>query len=368
MYQSEVLYKTSSTGAELMWRISTQQSNVKGWQVLTEHGQVDGAKQISCFDVLEGKNIGKANETTPEEQADSEARSKYNKQLDKGYSLERGGASKEYRPMLAHSYDDHKKKVTFPCYIQPKLDGMRCIAIREGDNITLMSRGNKQIDNMDHIKAELLKFMEDGQALDGELFNKDFTFQKTMSLIKRKQPGSELVEYHIYDSITSEDFKTRFLGNSWLINLPVMEDQFKSIKWVMTYNCESHEEITEKHNKFVNFGYEGAIVRHSGCKYKEGGRSNQLLKVKAFFDSEFEIVDVVPSDRSPTHGNFVCLIPGTTTTFTATPEGTHEMKEQYLRDRDSLIGKQLTVRYFEMTTSDVPVPRFPIGVAVRDYE
>jgi len=365
MYTSPILYKTSSAGKEQSWKIETQASNMKGWQVITTHGYIDGVQQISVFDVLEGKNIGKSNETTAEEQADLEAISKWKKQLDKGYSEERGGASKEYKPMLAHSYDDHKEKVTFPCYVQPKLDGMRCIAVRDCDEITLTSRGNKEIKYMEHIKAELLQYMEDGDAWDGELYSHELSFQDVMKYVKKSCPENKLVQFHVYDVISSEDFCTRFL-NDKMVNLDVME--YASVDWVGTFKCDSHEQVIEYHNKFVENGYEGAIVRHGQCLYKNGGRSNQLLKVKAFFDAEYTIVDIIPAERQPTHAIFVCAVPSSDVTFSATPEGSFELKEQYLRDRDKLIGKMLTVRYFELTTSETPVPRFPIAVAVRDYE
>lgn len=375
MYSPPMLYKTSSTGAELEWRICTRPF-VEGdgpvpailhadqpWEIVTYHGQVGGKIQETTVTISAGKNVGRTNETSIEQQADSEAQSKYAKQLDKSYSTERGGDSKEYKPMLAHSYDDHKKKVTFPCYIQPKLDGMRCIAIREGGNITFMSRGNKEIPGLNHIKQELLQFMEDGEVWDGELYNHDINFQTVISLIKRPQDGSEKVQYHVYDVISKDDFRTRFL-NDRMVNLGVMG--YNNVCEVMSYKCDSHEEIIEWHNKFVKWGYEGAIVRNGDCTYKEGGRSNQLLKVKQFFDAEFEIAEVIPAEKQPTHAIFVCQMTGTNVTFKATPEGSFELKERYLRDRMSLIGKMATIRYFELTTSEIPVPRFPIMVNIRE--
>jgi DNA ligase-1 len=364
MYTSPMLYKTSSTGKELQWQIKTFpqcmgcSSNGVNWEVLTSHGQVDGKIQDTRFVITSGKNVGKANETTLEEQADAEAISKYKKQLDKGYSEERGGASKEYKPMLAHSYDDHKNKIVFPCFIQPKLDGMRCIAIRQDANITLMSRGGKEIDGLQHIRNDLIKIMKNNDVWDGELYNHDITFQDMMSLVKRDQEDSKNVKYCVYDIISDKSFYDRFVT-------PCI-NAYGNVEFVITGICKSHEEVKVFHDDYVRMGYEGAIVRHSECRYKNGGRSNQLLKVKAFFDAEFEIVDVVPAERQPTHGIFLCVMTGTDTTFSATPEGSFELKEQYLRERDTLIGKMAMVRYFELTTSLVPVPRFPIMTGIRE--
>lgn len=376
MYQSPPLYKTSSTGAELAWNIYTRPIMPDGvsaailqadqpWEIVTIHGQLGGKAQTTVVKITSGKNIGRANETSIEEQADSEAESKFKHQLDKSYSTDRGGASKEYKPMLAHSYDDHKKKVTFPCYIQPKLDGMRCIAIREGNTITLMSRGNKEIKYMDHIKAELIQFMDDGDVWDGELYRHDITFQDIMKCVKKECIENKLVQYHVYDAISTETFRERFL-NDKMMNLGLMAYQY--VHHVMTYSCKSEANITEWHNKFVESGYEGAILRNGDCLYKEGSRSNQLLKVKAFDDAEFLVVDIVPGDKSPTHGKFICLMTGTNTTFTATPDGPFELKEAYLRGKNKFIGKMVNVRYFGLTTSDIPIPRFPIMKYLRSEE
>lgn len=117
------LFKTSSTKKELAWTISVIKNQDGTATIRTIHGQVGGQLQTTDLLISKGKNIGKANETTPHEQALSEAESKWNKQLDKNYSTERGGASKALSPMLAHTYEDHKSKVTFPSHIQRKYDG-----------------------------------------------------------------------------------------------------------------------------------------------------------------------------------------------------------------------------------------------------
>lgn len=362
MFASAMLYKVTSGGKDQQWSISTIPNPLgTGWDIVTEYGQVDGVIQEKVINIAKGKNIGRANETTAEEQADSEAQSKYLKQIDKGYSRVRGVETKSNRPMLAEKYPDFKDRVTFPCYVQPKLDGQRCIAACKNGIITLTSRGNKPITTMQHIIDELKTIMVDGDVFDGELYAHKNDFQNAMSFIKKKQDGSKSIKYHIYDIVSSGDFTDRFVNNTVIIDKTYL-------KRVWTGTANNPEEIQNKHDEFVNDGYEGLMVRHSGCYYKKGGRSNQLLKVKSFDDAEFKVIDILPGDRSPTHGKFVCLMTNTDTTFTATPDGPFELKEAYLSNKHEFIGKMANVRYFGLTTSGVPVPRFPIMKYIRNIE
>src|SRR5688572_2152141 len=98
------LYKTSSRGSEQEWEIVVNETEDGIGEYTTYFGQVDGQIQTTTVKVLTGKNIGRANETSPYEQACREAESKWKKQLDKGYSEQRGGASMARKPMLAQSY------------------------------------------------------------------------------------------------------------------------------------------------------------------------------------------------------------------------------------------------------------------------
>jgi DNA ligase-1 len=131
-----MLYKKTSTGADQMWEI-----RVDGNKIITLFGQVNGKIQETPPTVCEGKNIGRANETTPEEQALLEAESQWTRKLKKDYVTTLGaavaGASSDLieggiLPMLAHKFSEHGDKLKYPCYVQPKLDGHRCLAVVDG--------------------------------------------------------------------------------------------------------------------------------------------------------------------------------------------------------------------------------------------
>lgn len=365
MTTHQKLYKTSSTGKELEWTISVIKNYDDTAIIRTIHGQVGGQLQTTDLLISKGKNIGKANETTPYEQACSEAESKWKKQKDKNYSEDRGGKSKALSPMLAHTYEDKLHLVTFPSFIQRKYDGIRCIATRIGDTISMRSRQNKEFVGLEHIRNELLDELDDGESWDGELFNPDLTFQELIKLVKKDQPDSIKVQYHIYDIIGDTPFiertcqlmslvgKTRFCSKNYLVSVP-------------TQLVNSHEEVMQQHKVFIAEGYEGSILRVGDCMYKAGDRSSQLLKVKDWITEEFKIIGVEP-DVHNTQGKLVCICENGGV-FTARTKGEDSEREHQLQHPEEYIGKMLTVEFFEYTTSEIPVPRFPVGIIIRDYE
>ena len=129
------LYKRTSTGATQQWTVA-----VDGNTISTTYGQVGGALQITHDVISEGKNLGRSNATTPEQQAQLEAAAQHEKKRKAGYvadlaTAQAGGTDDIIEggvlPMLAKVYEDRADKVTFPVAVQPKLDGHRCIAVIE---------------------------------------------------------------------------------------------------------------------------------------------------------------------------------------------------------------------------------------------
>jgi ATP-dependent DNA ligase len=142
-----ILFKQGGRGQTQEWVILANDLGDGTAEYIVTHGQVGGAMQTTSTKVAVGKNIGKKNETTAFEQACLEAESKWKKQQDKGYceSLTDLSDAKLYLPMLAKSFKDYGHKIKFPCYVQPKLDGIRCIAHKtQAGQIQLLSRKGKR--------------------------------------------------------------------------------------------------------------------------------------------------------------------------------------------------------------------------------
>lgn len=358
------LYKKTKTGAIEEWEIEWGD----GYYSIT-HGQVDGAKQTK-ENKVKGKNIGKANETSNLQQAENEALSRWKKQIDKGYSQNKNKLNFVIpKPMLAHKFEDHCDKITYPCHIQPKLDGVRCVAYLKDDDVVLLSRQGKKY-NIPHIQLLLFPFLKANPdiVLDGELYIHGTPFQTLISWIKKEQSETTNVEYHIYDMIDNKPFSVRTEFIASLFDNLIPDDK---LKFVTTEECSSKQEIYIFHDQFIVDRYEGSIIRYGQRGYEAGYRSQYLLKLKDFITDEFEIIGAEQDKNKPKECTFV-LVTKDGGLFKCKSEGSQEYREQqwldYQNDPDSFHGKMMTVRYFEMTTSDEPVPRFPVGVTIDRWE
>jgi len=385
------LYKKSSKGKLQEWQVRAEQletihgSSTTAYSVVVSHGLVGGKIQTTAGkEINEGKNLGKANYTTPEMQAMSEAESLHQKRLDKGYvpDAEEAMNITIIRPMLADKYEKMKKHINFPCYVQPKLDGARCLATRTMDGkITLFSRGGKHFFFLDHIRKEVAQLLEnqyDITILDGELYSDELTFQEIMSVIKKSKtpPDPEMmakIEYHVYDGFDTRRLDTPMKERQGLLNgmfAFASDGKFlredTAVQQVDSWTAENEDDVSGYYDMFIQAGYEGAIVRDFSLLYKLNGRSNKLLKVKAFLDFEYRIIGAAECQGNDAGTvKWICDF-GDGRTFTCRPKGTREMRRSWWINREEFMGKMLTVEFFEFT--DDGLPRFPVGKGVRDYE
>ncbi len=355
------LYKCDSKGKLRLWQIYT-----KGDKLIQESGLVDG-KLVENSKVCTSKNVGKSNETTGEEQAKLELDSTYRDKLSEGYvTTQKEAESQEIiLPMLALDYKKQSKKIDWSgdVFVQPKLDGMRCLAIIKGGKVTLKSRDGKEIQNMEHIIKELSTIKQD-IILDGELYAHGKTFQDNMRLIKKyRKDETEQVQYHIYDIVLDENFQTR---NS---RLEVYTRAFSSpqmgkrtvVTGVRTTSCSNEKDLKTYHSYNLEEGYEGSIVRHGKKGYELDKRSDSLLKYKDFQDIACEIIDIVPADQRPLWGKPILKYKGKT--FSAGMKYSHAEREEFLINKKDYIGKTAEIRYFE--ESEDGIPRFPVMVGIR---
>ena len=385
------LHGEATSGKAKIWSVRVLSRDGTGI-IETTHGYMGGKMQVNEKVISTGKNIGKKNETTPFQQAESEARAAWVKKIESGYAesalvmeqkedsddepsgclavpmralgRSKGVVADVPSPMLAHEYQKRGKGFVFPCYTQPKLDGTRAVGM---PGKGLFSRLRKTFPHMEHILQELTMLPAD-LILDGELYTNELTFQEIVGLVKKetlKQGDAEKqlkIKYHVYDIIdTTKTYEARMADLAKLF----ATHTFRHVVLVRTIRCASEAEMKTQHNTFVADGYEGIMLRSPQGLYKHS-RSADLLKYKEFFDAEYEVVGFKEGEGQEKGCVLWMCQTEKAQTFHCRPRGTREDRAELYQKGAEYVGKKLTVRYQELT--DEGLPRFPVGIAFRDYE
>jgi DNA ligase-1 len=372
------LYKKNSNSSVQQWTITVKEvdSPIPQAYIIKEYGQVNGKIQKSEPDFIFGKNIGRVNETTPYKQACLEAEAQWVKKKtgEKGYveSIDDANAGKSdalvqggILPMLAHKFSERGDKIVFPAFVQPKLDGIRCIATIDNGKCTLWTRTRKPIVSVPHIIEALeKKFSGMSIIIDGELYNHDYRdkFEEIISLVRPEyvKPGSTVVQYHIFDIVNDKTFKER--NEILVIDFCSVGKVLVRVETIVVNN---EDELMDSFAHFRSEGYEGCIIRNSDGLYKNS-RSIDLQKIKEFEDDEFKIVDVKEGKGKMIGKAIFTCVTKDGNRFDVKKEGALEALKEYFVNKDKYIGSFLTVRYQGLTNGSVP--RFGIGVSIRDYE
>eukprot|EP01135_Chromosphaera_perkinsii_P001684 Nk52_evm61s208 gene=Nk52_evmTU61s208 len=422
------LLQAEKNGRVRNWKGTVEEINGV-WTIVTEYGAEGGKMQRSEVKVESGKNVGRANETSPFEQACSELKSKFDKKQHQGYSVATGsglekalesmaidmdidqapvvqsvnsgifatqtaspgsadtamennqeneqdtddkisegsadsaGANEIILPMLAKKFE--MKHLKLPCYIQPKLDGVRAIYYPSIGK--LISRTGHPISNTEVIEREL-QAANIQHVLDGELYapgSGDFNsfvglFRKKRALTDVELEVMATVKFFVFEVVNDHVFSDRLAIMQGLPRMGLTE--LVSTTEVTNVNDET---IRAMHYAAVQEGFEGLIFRNMKGKYSRNKRSSDLLKYKVFFDEEFPIVDFT-SGRGREEGAiiFVCETEKGKR-FSVRPSGTIDSRKKDFINGKSFVGKQYTVKFFEK--SEDAVPRFPVGLCVREY-
>ena len=277
----------------------------------------------------------------------------------------------ELKPMLAHKYDEKRIDWSEPVYIQPKLDGVRCLFTKDG----AYSRTGKQFKNLAHIELALISFFKQHPdvVLDGELYNHKLKndFEKIISLVRKQKPTADdrldaqhLVQFHVYDyfdGVMYDSYKTRM---QQLICSDIYDTQ---IKHVPTLLVDTYSYARTLHEEFLEDGYVGCIIRLNGL-YKHG-RSYDLMKFKDFSDAEATIVgyELGKGKRTGTLGKFL-MMDDEGVQFGCPPGKGYNYKDlsKMLLNINDYIGQRATFTYFQRTQAGSY--RHPLFKCIRNYE
>lgn len=403
-----VLFAKTKTGSVKWYEIEVHHFKDHSEVRRTYAAKIGGKAQTDTKTIDEGVNIGKSNETTIQQQAENVARSYYNAKRDDGYktkeelglTINEDGtykfaeeikhntdASGNIKPMLAEGFDE--RLIRFPCYAQPKFNGLRSVThYHHTEGIQIKSRSGKPY-YIDRVESEVIKILEPGQYLDGELYHHGMKLNEINSAVKRqseKHPDQDKIVLVVFDIPMEGTFKER-LAYMQKQMLPVFEGDYAApVQMCMTLECDNMEMLRKAHQMFVNDGHEGTIIRNADGVYEYGARSRNLIKMKDFIDQEFYIVGFEEADgRDAGSIVFTCVKDDAAFkawkknpelledkkwflkhAFGCRPEGTLAERKKMFKQGKSYIGKQLNVRFQEWTKENKPM--FPVGVYVREAE
>jgi ATP-dependent DNA ligase len=262
-------------------------------------------------------------------------------------------------PMLALKYIDRGHDIVFPCFVQPKLDGVRCIYRPNG---TMMSRKGKSFPNLNHIVDEL-KGVD--AILDGELYSDTLAFEELVGAVRRENiDEKKLIHFVVFDVV---DEKASFAER-----LEVLKDLKKTlfsskyIRIIETSECKTEDNVYPYLEKFESQGYEGLILRNKLGEYKQKHRSKNLQKLKTFQDAEYPIVGCAEGQGLEKGCVVWVCMTETGHEFRVRPIGTREDRMEYFKNGEKYLNSILTVKFQELTADGIP--RFPVGITIRNYE
>lgn len=372
------MYKENIRGKVLVWQIG-----FNGTHLVIHHGHANG-KLIPDKVRVDTNQSGR----TLQEQALLEARSRINDKIVKdGYAP--AGLTKSTAPnaMLAQKWKPDM--IThWPVAVQDKVDGVRMIVSRQDNSIVFRSRNNRTYRQFAHLIPEierLLAVLPYGCYLDGEGYNPLLPFEVITSIARTTKTLHPLItEYHYYV------FDIHYYDDTYPDSLPPYEERYRVLEQAFTQlapqlTCVfllsyalaySDIEILDLHSQAIEGGSEGIIIRRLAndstvpsviqmSQYKSG-RSRHILKYKEFEDEEALIVGVEAPRGREEQAALLQVQDSKGAMSTIRTRGTLEMRGEWLLNPSLVVGRYVTVRHQGLT--DYGVWKFPVGVAIRDYE
>ena len=400
MIELPTLYSKDAKGKIIQWRVYND-----GDVVVTEHGQLGGKQAINRDRALP-TNVGRSNERLGEAQAEFEAEAAWTKKKKQGYfeTIDEAKTTQVILPMLAHPLEKKsrnskgimvvkRREIEFPCHVQRKLNGLRCLAIVGQDGtVALKSRQGTLWTYLEHIEAEVAAFAQPGDILDGEIYLHGTPLQTINGWIKNGSdphtaiPRSTL-QYHIYDLPShGGSWQERWTELLWRFSQVTLGPFQKSdtatvigkggiqhgrLHLIETHVARDEADVKDFAAKAVAGGYEGVIIRHLHHPYTFGKRKDALIKWKEFIDEEFLVENITSREYFDADGKSfpildkcVCRNNQTEATFEVVPLGTIPEKQKMWEQRDQYIGQRLVVRFLERSIDGIPQGN-PVGLGFR---
>lgn len=352
------LYGKGSDSKLKLWEVFTQND-----VIVVRHGKLNGKIQEKRTTAVP-MNVGRSNETTASEQADTEALAKWVKQKKKGYFEDKEEALGfvTRTPMKAQNFNDHAKKIKYPCYIQPKLNGQRMLIDSEGN---CQSKQGESIDLPEHWKEDISKLVKSGlmkDGVDGEIFaghvkQGGLSLQQVISAFRKPNENTHRLFFAMYDTCSEARQEDRIEDMLQIQRLELAT--IEAVATILVYNAH---EADVWYQKWLDEGAEGLVYRNLDGKYDYGKRSYNLIKRKPRLDAEAKVVGCVPDKNNA--GLLSCVLQNGVEFKCLMRVDSHpDVDYRKFENANMLIGTFITFEYEEL--SDEGVPTKPVGVGLR---
>jgi hypothetical protein len=360
-------------------KLEEEYSNLKMY-IYTKYGLTDGKitkTEPTIIDI--GKNINKSNETSIFTQSLIYMRNLYLKKLKSGYNLEYNDINTNtIYPMALHVYEKNKKHIEYPCYIQPKLDGVRVITQYNNDTYKLLSRRLNEYIGFESIIDEIKILLHDNPniILDGELYNHKLSLQEISGIVRNENlenNNKDNIKFYIFDIIDNTlSFQERY---KILVDL-FKNHNFKYLTLLETELVHNEKESNELYEYYITNNYEGIIYKNKNALYESSNikekRSYQFLKRKKQYDAEYKIIDFTSGEHGKDKDCIIFILETEDKKqFKAVPNMTlKERKHLYQKAKENFNrlykNKYATIKFDEYSNEQVPLrAKF---ITIRDYE
>jgi len=353
------LYKLAKTGATQVLNME-----ITGDTYTREWGQKGGKMQTKSTTAAP-KNVGRSNETTAEQQAIIEAEAVWTKKKKANYSESEEAPVTVELPMKVNSYDKHAAKINFPCYISPKLNGVNCEYRKNAEGtLELLSRGGEQyqvpIHQVPAIHAAMTAMGT--TRINGEMYIHGEHLQNIMAAVKKPNPQTKDLVFHIFDvPLVEGDYTAR--GKKMFI---VTDSNY--VKLIPVSVAHTTAGIEAAFEEVTLLGYEGLMVRNASGIYAYNTRSYDVLKYKVAQDAEFQ-VSSFNIDKNG-HAVFNCYKDfnhvGDNCIFKVKLKGTNEERLEMAANAKDYIGMWLKVEFEMLSKDDIPLK--PVGIHFRKVD
>ncbi len=280
------------------------------------------------------------------------------------------------KPQLAKQADKVTNKKIFDkdWLISRKLDGVKALFYYKDGEVHTASRGGEHYDySTKHIRTytPLVKFFEANPTivLDGELFVRGKTLQQISGAARMEKNAydCEWLQYWVYDcyDIANPDIPAQERWNflmekmnhklGILVYMTPIDDNIKQeVRILYHQHVTGWDNMKELHDKWVEEGFEGAVITDPTKPYKPGSRCNNLIKIKEYKSEDFKVVGYKLGKRGSEDMTFTCELEDGRT-FEAMPVGNRETKAEYVENfEEKYEGHKAECTFFNYSDDGIP--------------